>query len=269
LGFAEARVSRTFGNCAVFALVSLLSSGSLFAQGVCDPGNGPLNTAQPSGITPAEIIQKFAAKEATFKAARQRYGYTLNVTIQTLDNYGQVDGEYLQISEIMLNDVGKRVERTSFAPQSTLQKVSLSQDDLDDIRERLPFALTPEELPHYSISYAGRQRVDELNTYVFTASPKTGKKETKRFEGRIWVDDQDLMIVKTCGKPREDENVNSTKKNAIVSLTPIFVTYREQFDGQFWFPTYSRADELLRFPKNFVHVREVVKYSNYKPLARK
>jgi hypothetical protein len=77
------------------------------------------------------------------------------------------------------------------------------------------------------------------------------------------------MIVKTCGKPREDENANSTKKNAVVNLTPRFVTYREQFAGQFWFPTYSRADELLRFPRNFVHVREVVRYSDYKPLARK
>jgi hypothetical protein len=180
-----------------------------------------------------------------------------------------VDGEYQQISEIMLNDIGKRVETTTFAPQSTLRKVSLSEDDLVDIRERLPFPLTPEELPRFSVSYAGRQHVDQLDTYVFDAVPKNTKKERKLFEGRIWVDDQDLMIVKTCGKPREDETANSTKKNAVVSLTPMFVTYREQFEGQFWFPTYSRADELLHFPRNFVHLREVVKYSNYKPLARK
>jgi hypothetical protein len=257
------------GYCAVFLLITLLPSGGLFAQGVCDPGNGPLNSAQPSGIAPTEIIQKFAAKEATFKAARDRYGYTLNVTVQTLDKYGQVDGEYHQVSEIMLNDEGKRVERTTFAPQNTLRALSLSQDDLDDIRERLPFALTPEELPHFSISYAGRQHVDQLDTYVFGVSPKNAKKEKKLFEGRIWVDDQDLMIVKTCGKPREDENANSKKKNAIVNLAPLFVTYREQIEDQFWFPTYSRADELLRFPENFVHVREVVKYSNYKLLARK
>ena len=262
-------MSRTFGNCAVFVLVSLLFSGSLFAQGVCDPGNGPLNTAQPSGITPAEIIQKFAAKEATFKAARQRYGYTLNVTIQTLDNYGQVDGEYLQISEIRLNDAGKRVESDELrSAEHSPESVPLTRRSGRHPRT-LPFALTPEELPHYSISYAGRQHVDQLDTYVFTVSPKNGKKEMKRFEGRIWVDDQDLMIVKTCGKPREDENLSSKKKIAIVSLTPIFVTYREQFEGEFWFPTYARADELLRFPKNFVHIREVVKYSNYKPLARK
>ena len=80
----------TFGYCAVFLLVGLLSSGGLMAQGVCDQGNGSLNTVLPSGLTPAQIIQKFAAKEAAFKAARDRYGYTLNVTIQTLDNFGQV-----------------------------------------------------------------------------------------------------------------------------------------------------------------------------------
>jgi hypothetical protein len=259
---------RAFSCFAVFVLASLMLSVSLFAQGVCDKGNGPLNPAQPSGITPPEIIQKFAAKEATFKAARDRYGYTLNVTVQTLNKYDQVDGEYQQISEIVLNDVGKRVEKTTFAPQNTLRSISLSQDDLDDIRERLPFALTPDELPRFSVSYAGRQHVDELDTYVFDVSPKNAKKEKKLFEGRIWVDDQDLMIVKTCGKPREDENANSKKKNAVANLAPSFVTYREQFEGQFWFPTYSRADELLRFPMNFVHVREVVKYSNYKLLAR-
>jgi hypothetical protein len=263
-------VSRhTFGYCAVFLLVSVLSSGSLFAQGVCDPGNGPLNPALPPGITPTGIIQEFAAKEAKFKAARDRYGYTLNVTVQTLDNNGRVDGEYQQISEIVLNDDGKRVEKTTFAPLSTLRKLSLSQDDMDDIRERLPFALTPDELPRFSVSYVGRQRVDQLNTYVFNVSPKNTKKDKKLFEGRIWVDDLDLMIVKTCGKPREDENINSTKKNAVVSLTPVFVTYREQFEGQYWFPTYSRADQLLRFPIGFVHIREVVKYSDYKPLVRK
>ena len=260
---------RTFGCCAVFLLVLLFPSANLSAQGVCDQGNGPLNSAQPSGITPAEIIQKFSAKEAVFKTARERYGFTLNVTVQTLDNYGRVDGEYQQISEVALNDAGKRVERTTFAPQNTLRRLSLSQDDLDDIHDRLPFALTTEELPYFSISFAGRQHVDQLDTYVFDVSPKNVKKEKKLFEGRVWVDNQDLMIVKTCGKPREDENPGSKKKNAVVNLAPLFVTYREQFEGQFWFPTYSRADELLRFPQNFVHVREVVKFSNYKPLAAK
>ena len=111
------------------------------------------------------------------------------------DNW--VDGEYQKFSDITVNDSGRRVEKTTFAPQSTLRRLSLSQDDLDDIRERLPFPLTPEELARFSVSYSGRQRVDELDTFVFDVSPKNAKKETKFFEGRIRVDDQDLMIVKT------------------------------------------------------------------------
>ncbi len=258
-----------FGCCAALLFLCALPCASLFAQGVCDAGNGPLNPALPQGLTPAGIIQEFSAKEAKFKVARDRYGFTLKITIQTLDNNGQVDGEYQQVSEILRNDDGKRVEKTIFAPESTLRKLSLSQDDLEDIRERLPFPLTPDELPHFSITYVGRQRVDELNTYVFDVSPKNAKKETKLFEGRIWVDDLDLMIVKTCGKPREDQITHVNKKDEVDNLTPVFVTYREQFDGRFWFPTYSRADELLRFPRGFVHIREVVKYSDYKPLAVK
>jgi hypothetical protein len=189
--------------------------------------------------------------------------------VQTLDNSDRVDGEYRQVSEYALNDIGKRVEKTTFAPQSTLWKLSLSEDDLDDMRQRIPFPLTPDELPHFSITYVGRQRVDQLNTYVFDVVPKDTKKDTKVFEGRIWVDDLDLMIVKTCGKPREDQNAHFAKKNQMVSLTPVFVTYREQFDDQFWFPTYARADELLRFPRGFVHIREVVKYTDYKLLPKK
>lgn len=267
----EAKVKHSVGCCAATLLIVLWPGASLRAQSVCDPGNGPLGVSQPSGITPADIIQKFAAKEAMFKAAREHYGYTLDVTVQTLDNSGRVDGEYRQISKIMMNDAGKRVEETTFAPESTLRRMSLSEDDFDDIRERLPFAFTPDELPHFSISYVGRQHVDQLGTYVFDVYPQNTRKQHKEhkiFHGRIWVDDQDLTIVKTCGQPQEDEAANLGKRNATVNLTPLFVTYRQPVDGQFWFPAYSHADEVLRFPREFVHIREVVKYSDYRLLAR-
>jgi hypothetical protein len=259
----------TFARSAVLLIVSLSFSGIARAQTVCDEGNGALDPAQPAGIAPAEIIQKVAAKEAIFKAAREQFGYTMNISVQTVALSGKVDGEFRQISEVRLGDDGKREERMTFAPESTLGRIFLTEDDLEDIRQRLPFALTPEELPMFSISYVGQQPVDQLKAYVFDVSPKNAKKEKKFFKGRIWVDDQELAIVKTCGKPREDENPHSTKKNAPANLTPLFVTYREQIGGQYWFPTYSRANEFLEFPKGLVHIREVVKYSNYKPLVAK
>jgi hypothetical protein len=254
---------RTLACGAVF-LVGMLSSASLFAQTVCDRGNQPLSPAQPSGITPAEIIQRFAAQEAAFKAARDHYAYGLDVTIQTLTVVGRIDGEYHQVSEITPGN--NPAERVTFAPQSTLRRIGLTPDDLDDIHIRLPFAFSTEELPLFSVAYVGRQHVDMLDTYVFDVSPKNAKSEKKLFSGRIWVDDQDLMIVKTCGKLRRDQNV--TKKGA-AEITPLFVTYREEVDGKFWFPTYAEADEFLPFPRGTVHVREVVRYSNYKPLAKR
>ena len=251
------------GTVSVFAV--LLCVSALPAQSVCDFGNGLLNPAQPSTRTPAEIIEKFAAKEGEFKAAKENYGYVVDVTIQTLDRNASVNGEYRQTSEITLDAFGKRAERTTFAPQSSLRGMTLSEDDLLDIRTRLAFAFTPQELPQFSIIYVGRQHVDQLDTYVFDVSPKNPKKGAKLFDGRIWVDDQDLTIVKTCGKPRRGDN--EMPKRGPAEVVPTFVTYREEIDGKYRFTTYAHADEYLNFPKYTVHVRETVKYSAFKPLS--
>jgi hypothetical protein len=246
----------------------LLPSGSLLGQSVCELGNQTLTAGQPSGVTPAEIIRQFAAKETSFKEAREHFGYTLEVTVQTLTAFGQVDGEYHQISEFARGKNGALAERVTYAPESTLRRISLSEDDMDDIRIRIPVAVTTEDIPHYSIEYLGRQRVDQLGTYVFKVTPKNAKNDKKLFTGHIWVDDQDLMIVKTCGKPHADEIPRSAKKG-LAELSPVFVTYREEVGGKFWFSTYAKADEFLAFPKGDIHVRTVIRYSDYKPLDSK
>ena len=66
--------------------------------------------------------------------------------------------------------------------------------------------------------------------------PDPKKTKERLFSGRIWVDDQDLQIVKTKGK-----GVPETKNNKF----PTVETYREHIDGRYWFPTYSYADEEL------------------------
>ena len=161
-----------------------------------------------------------------------------------------------------------RSERVTLAPQSTLRRLAVTKDDLDDIRDRLPLVLRPEELSLYSVTYVGSQHVDQLDTYVFDVAPKNPKKEPNRFQGRVWVEAHDLAIVKTCGKTRSGESAGSWGKN-MANLTPTFVTYREQIDGKFWFTTYARADEFLHFSNGSVHIREFVKYSNYKASASK
>jgi len=83
------------------------------------------------------------------------------------------------------------------------------------------------------------------------------------FEGEIWVDDRDLQIVKTFGK-----GVGLLKKGAD-NQYPRFETYREQIDGKYWFPTYTRAEDTLKFATNDVKIREIIKYMNYQRFGSK
>ena len=248
---------RTFSVCA--PMLVLLLPLALAAETNCESGNGPLNTAPPQSISVQELIEKFAGREAIFKDARNHYTYTQEVIVQTLDG-DTVDGEFRETTDILYDDKGKRMEKVTFAPQSSLTRIGITKEDYDDFRNRLPFVLTTQDLGQYNIVFAGRQRVDELETYVFDVAPKKVEKDggPRFFEGRIWVDNRDYQIVKTCGK-----NVPDSHKGQ-ENLSPRFVTYREQVDGQYWFPTYTSADDFLHFRSGDIRVREIVKYKNYK-----
>lgn len=241
-------------------LLAVLFPLALAAQTNCDAGNGPLNSAPPQSISVQELIQKFAGQEEVFKDARNHYTYTQEVIVQTLDG-GTVDGEFRETTDVLYDDQGKRVEKVTYAPTNTLTRIGITKEDYDDFRNRLPFVLTTQDLGQYNILYAGQQRVDELDTYVFDIAPKKVDKDggPRFFQGRIWVDNRDFQIVKTCGK-----NVPDIHKRDSENLSPKFVTYRQQIDGQYWFPTYTRADDDLHFRSGDVRIREIVKYTNYK-----
>jgi hypothetical protein len=258
---------------AVFFAFCLLSPGSQSAiavasgPGAQEPaGFGSLDPTPPSGITPQEIIDKFAARETVFNHARQSYTFRQSVKVDTLDeDTNRVDGEYQQVTDITFSDAGKREEHVVFAPQNTLQRVMMSPADFQDIEHRLPFVLTTEDLPQYDITYLGRQHIDELDTYVFSASPKVLEKNKRYFQGKVWVDQQDFQIVLVNGKSVPDD-----RRKGHEDLSPPYTTYYEQVDGKYWFPTYTRAEGNLHFPggngylSQDVHLRTIVKYSEYK-----
>ena len=221
---------------------------------------GPLDPAQPKEITTDEIIQRFAAKEKEFKEAREQYTYRQSVKVQTLDG-DTPDGEYQQIFDVTFDNQGRKVKSVTFAPQDTLQRISMSQEDIDDIENRLPFVLTSDEISEYQILYVGQQQEDELHCYVFDIAPKQIEGKKRYFQGRIWVDDHDFQVVKTYGKIVPD--LGKKKKNN-ENLFPKFTTWREQIDGKYWFPTFTRADDTLHFSVGDVRIREIVKYENYK-----
>jgi hypothetical protein len=236
-------------------VVLFLFSVAAWAQ----QGEGPLETTQPQGISVDEIIHRFAAKEKEFKEAREHYTYRQTVKVQTLDG-DTVDGEYQQVTDITFNDQGHRLENVVFAPQSSLERIIMTKEDMDDIRHLMPFVLTTDEIPEYQINYVGQQQEDELHCYVFDIAPKQIQKDRRYFQGRLWVDDHDFQIVKTSGETVPQIR----KKKGQENLFPRFTTWRQQVDGRYWFPAYTRADDVLKFNSGDVHVREIIKYNNYK-----
>lgn len=222
------------------------------------PGDNPITKDSPS-MPVEDIVKRFAEKESEFKLERDNYTYTQSFSIQTLDEDNRPDGEYRMASDIIFTPEGKRYEHITFAPANSLQRISLSQQDLDDVRNVQPFVLTTTELPKYNVTYVGRQQVDELSCYVFDVGPKTIEKNQRYFKGRVWVDDKDLQIVMTDGKAVPDI---ITKNNE--NVFPRFRTYRENIEQGYWFPVYTRSDDYLHFRSGDVHIRMTIRYSNYK-----
>ena len=115
---------------------------------------GPLQNTPPKNATPEEIIKRFAAKETEFAKARDQYTYRQDVKVATVDG-DTIDGEYHEVFDVMFDDKGKRIENVVFAPQSSLSRIYMSQEDMEDIRHKLPFVLTTADLPQYDILYVG------------------------------------------------------------------------------------------------------------------
>jgi hypothetical protein len=224
-----------------------------------DSDSGSKISTKPPDIPVDQVIKKFGDRELEFKKERDNYTYTQTFVVQTIDFDGRADGEYRMTSDILFTPDGKRYEKVVSAPAPTLERIQLSQQDLDDVEHVQPFVLTSDELPKYDVTYVGRESLDELGTYVFDVKPKKIEKNQRYFQGRIWVDDRDLNIVKTDGKAVPD-----IIKHGNENIFPRFETFRENIEGHYWFPTYTRSDDELHFSTGAVHMRMTIRYANYK-----
>jgi hypothetical protein len=229
-----------------------------------DSGFGRMDLSAPS-VPADQIIKQFAAKETEFQEALNHYTYRRVARVQTIDDDNKVDGEWYEVDDVIFTPSGTRTEKVVFAPASTLNRVMMSPSDLQDIQHGYPFVLTTAELPAYDVKYIGRQKVDDLDCYVFDVTPKTIEKHKRYLDGRIWVDATDLQIVVTNGRMVPDD----TRKGQ-EDLHPPFMTWRQQVDGHYWFPVYTKGEGVLHFTggrgymSEDVHIRDIVKYTDYK-----
>ena len=244
------------------ALTAAAQKENSFAPLPQDEGFGVMDTSAPP-LAPEEIIRRFTAQESEFQLALSHYTYQRSARVQTIDEDDHVDGEYYQVDDVSFDATGKRTEKTIYAPQNTLQRVTMSPSDLQNIQSSNFFVLTAAQIDHYYLTYVGRQKVDEVDCYVFDVTPKVIEKQHRYFSGRIWVATTGLQIVVTQGRM---VSADARKKD----LDPPLMTWRQPVDGHYWFTAYARAESILHFsggrgfmPQN-VHVRDTIKYTGYK-----
>jgi hypothetical protein len=205
------------------------------------------------------IVKAFITNEMRFREALTTYVFNRSANISTVGMGGQISGTYRRDSSLTLTTEGKRLEKILYAPISTLTEISISAADLENLSGTDQFAIDPAVASNYNFIYLGKEKIDELDLYVFDVSLKTAldpkKVKQRYFVGRIWVDDRDLMIVKTKGKafpiPKGEQ-------------FPTVETWRENVDGKYWFPSLASSDDELVFDSGqVVKVRMRVKYNGY------
>jgi hypothetical protein len=223
----------------------------LAALGVVTASDKP----DPSEAEIQQIIKTFAANESAFAKARANYTYRRSASLRETAAGG---GRWEEVVDIVFTAEGRPQERVVNAPPQNLKFVIMTPQDLQDLRDVLPFVLTTEQIDQYHVRYLGRETVDEIETFVFAVKPKTREKNKRYFAGVVWVDDKDLQVVKSYGR-----GVGLERKHGSEDYAK-FETFRQQVDGKYWFPTYTYANQPLFFESGEVPIRMAVKYENYK-----
>lgn len=240
------------------AFLFILTLGIVAGQAFAQNSNIVKNELSKPEID--KIIKTFTANEAAFREALTNYVFNRSATVQTIGMGGQVTGTYRRDSFMTFTSDGQRFERINYFPVPTLTEINVTPEDLEDLGGVNPFALEPRVIDQYNITYLGKEKIDDLDLYVFEVQPKVipdpKKSKLRLFIGRVWVDDRDLMIVKSKGKAVPEDKNNKY---------PIVETWRTNVDGKYWFPAYTQADDELVFGSGqVVHMKMKVKYDDYK-----
>lgn len=211
----------------------------------------------PPPIPEQQIIKSFAANEDVAKKVYDQYDFTQTVRVEELVDSG---GKFAVSGEVYTRPDGARFWRVVNPPVSNLKFTSYT---LEDVRTILTFPLlflTTDELPNYDFVYAGEDKLDQLNTYVFQVKPKMLSRKRSFFQGVVYVDDHDLAIVETYGK-----FVNELEGEGAKLPFKMFETYRENIAEKYWLPTYTSSDDYITEQNgDELHLRLVVRSTDFK-----
>ncbi len=202
-------------------------------------------------------MRKFAAAEDAAKKVYSGYDFMQTIRIEELSTPG---GKFTVTGEEYTRPDGQRMWRVVKQPESNLKLTHYSFEDVRTITTLPVFFLTSDEIAKYDFLYAGQQKLDELNCYVFQVKPRQLSRSQRLFQGVIFVDDHDLAIVETYGK-FVTELIDEGAKLPF----DLFETYRENFQDKYWLPTYTTSDDYLGSGDDQFQLRLVIRSSEFKP----
>jgi len=217
----------------------------------------------PPDLPEAEIVKRFSQKEDEYIRSRSGYTYRKTIRIQEFGEDGQPAGEFVLVTQPSRDAEGKLFEKIVERPQSTLRHFFLRSEDLDGLQRIPAFPLTSSQLAKYDLKYLGKEQVDEIDCYIFQAKPKIVERIKAYFDGVVWVDAKYLEVVKTYGRWVTDQGEMHEVKDLPFGL---FETYRENVDGKYWFPNYSRSDGTVNLKGLEIPMRLVIKWADFKPV---
>ncbi|MGH9481481.1 MAG: hypothetical protein ACRD1L_05260 [Terriglobales bacterium] len=232
--------------------------------------------APPAAVTPAKrlpdpspaeiqhIIQTFTTKEKLFRdLLKNDYTYTESIQMQELDDNGNPVGNFQQTNDVNYASDGAREIVCTFCPQPSLKDIEVTEEDLTDMFNMNMYTLSVDELPQYNIAYLDHEPLDQIGAYVFSVAPKVIVKGNRYFQGKVYVDDQQLMIVKGDGKVVPDEF--DKHGNPTNTFLP-FQVWRQEVDHKYWFPVYTLMQGSIPGGPGVppTPMRMVIQFKNYK-----
>ncbi len=191
----------------------------------------------PPPIPEQEIIRRFAANEDASRKVYDTYDFSQTIRIEELSNPG---GKLTVTGEEYTRPDGQRMWRVVKPAESTLKLTKYSFEDVRTMMTLPTFFLTSDQIANYDFLYAGQQKLDELNTYVFQVKPKQLSRTQRFFQGVVFVDDHDLAIVETYGK-----FVTEVIDEGAKLPFNLYETFRENFQDKYWLPTYTISDDYF------------------------
>jgi hypothetical protein len=221
----------------------------------------PLIDNEPPPLSARSILAAVVEAESRVREALTQHTFKRDVTLETVGPNGEVTGKYIRNSQFLFDDKGNRIERVLYHPASTLKKLKITKEDIQDLAGAQLLGIDITEKEKYQLSFAGTEQVGSREAYALDVTPvqqpDPQRMRERFFVGRVWADSHSFQIVKVRGI------VEPGGKQRF----PVFQTLREPSGGDLNFPISTYADDILRFPQFDVHYRIRVRYYDYKRFA--